>query len=76
VNGAGFECDHCATRVVIPGDPFVDRPSLPESWIRVYGPSNGGESPPRMDEHDFCSITCLAEWSDARSPVGRVEATS
>lgn len=67
---AGARCDQCGTTHL--AHPNAGLGAVPEGWFVIHGPVTDmslGVADPRWD---FCSIDCLAVWSDvwSRTPPG------
>lgn len=41
MRGYGYQCDHCGTREIVEGDPFLGGDPLPRRWVATVtgGPS-------------------------------------
>ncbi len=74
---AGARCDHCS--IVNLSEPSVGIGTVPRGWLVLYGPMDNSDPGIVEARHDFCSLDCLATWSqlsadaDANRPVTIVE---
>ena len=67
MNGPGFQCDDCGKTVILQQQQIFALPTvfrdLPAGWLVLVGP-DPGEREVFTERHEFCSISCVAEFTN------------